>query len=76
MILNVADYRELHLPYVRWWIETNGVDQFTLTNIAQNRELHIVIVAYLMAELVGFTDEMKGHIKRLEEFYRIEGVTV
>jgi hypothetical protein len=76
MILNPDDYL-IQKPAIKQFLDGkktwNYADQ--IGKVALYTNLHVVLCAYFIGELYGFTNEIRAHMARLMDFYRIDSIT-
>lgn len=72
MTLNLNEYR-VQVPEIKRFLDGKGQWNYkeVIGPLAIYCSTHIVAVSHYIGEIYGFTDEIRGKIKRDCEFYRI-----
>lgn len=78
MRYKVYEYRHIIAPQIKNWFiirpDVNKIDE--IPQIAIATSCPIIVVAYLVGELFGFTDELRVKIDRLTLFYNVDSVEI
>lgn len=76
MIIDLNAYRRTIRPIVEYRIHWRPQEDFnyTISDIAQAHDCHLVAVAYYYAEIRGMTPELQAMIDRISQYYHVTGV--